>query len=947
MKGRRRHTPSAARAPHRAESKPGTPAATHGVGNLEVARQGGRRGNEGPGVPLGNQEYLAQEREAAQVAQQVGAHEIAPPAAAPPPAEESGAPLTPAMRGQLEPLVGADLAQVRVHTGPDAAAAADGLHAKAFTHGNHIWLGAGQSAGDVRLMAHESTHAVQQASSAPRIQRQPDDEAASDEPQLPEVGPNPLWAWPGVVAALNDEQYQQLCEAMEAQPILEGPPAPYEDPKDEAADLASRPVAASVDVPLRALLAADAIAVETGDLESSLVPLMMSGQPSSPLMALIIRNQILNQILSEVFPEPYDVTVSVVDGPLGGTLAFELGGEPIITDRGFIHIAQLHAARQPEIDEIAQHVAGQATAMGDAVDAIFGGRAAVGRLKTDLARIQASPKRYALDDVKRLAAGVRARAAALSSAGTANAAPSLAAELTELSNALAEQTGPLDTVVANAEAAHKEHSASAKTSQETLDDLNRYDPNDTDLVRYSKLNSSFTLNIANRIFSGPTERIDQAVLALREGKISMSSYEGAVSHEVGRIAIGFAVGQALGLVGAWVGAAIGGAAFGAATLGADLSAGFLGGVGAGVGTLGGEDLYALTVTTLSDDPFLKAQMSGSMHSWQEYLVTGAIGGGMGLATGGLANFLRGPKITSLARVPNTERLVVTSAEYPGYVLEIEGNVAKVFRTNGEYLGKGVITQAGVVREVVPAPGIQVGPPPTDNPFVVQPTSAMVPYQSSMVPFDDMPFMLPGMEPSAGPLPTTFGTSAQPFVFGYDKVAGLLGPSSERPTWLTQDLSPREFNIQGPYPEAKTFVLDRDPTTVVLNHRGQPVTTYPGHLGSPLDPPMLAPPIFHPGPFTDAQRAAFIRGTDAGLRLTPHHRHQLSIRRHGGVFDELPRDGHPEGNVHLKGNRHAGPSYFSNTPGGEALHKSEIRAYWVGKGRRLIRIGPDKWIDPGP
>jgi hypothetical protein len=942
MKGSRRHTPSARRTPHTAESKPGTPAATHSVGNLEVARQAGRRGNAGSSVPLGNQEYLAQEREAAQVAQQVGAREIAPTAAAPPPAGESGAPLTPAMRGQLEPLVGADLAQVRVHTGTEAASAARDLHAKAFTYGNHIWLGAGQSAGDVQLMAHESTHAVQQASDEPRIQRQPDDQAAGDGPQPSKVRANPLWAWPGVVAAVDDEQYQQLCEAMEAEPVLAGPPPPYKDQKEEAADLASCPSSASVDVPLRALLAADAIPVETGDLESTLVPLMTGGQISAPLIALVIRNQVLTQVLDDVFPEPYDVTVSVVAGPMGGTLAFELGGEPIVTDHGFIHMAQLHVARSAEVEEAARSVAEKATAMGDAADAVLGGRAAVSRLKSDLSKMQASPKDYALNEVKQLAAGVRARAAALTAASKANAAPSLAAEMAELSTAIAAQAGPLDTLVTSAEAYHKENAAKAKTSKENVDELHKHNPNDSFLERQSKLDAGFKLNLANKIFGGPTDRMDQAVLALRAGNISMTSYESAVMHELGRIAVGVAVGQALALVGAWVGAAIGGAAFGAATLGADLTAGFLSGIGGGMGTLAGEDLYAATASAFSSDPFLKAQMSASMHTGEEYLFAGAVGGGVGLAGGGLSNFLRGPKITSLARVPQTQKLVMTHADYPGCVLEIEGNMVTAFR-DGKYIGKGVITPGGIVREVVPAPGIQVGPPAGDSPYVVRPTSAMVPSRSAMVPFGDTPSLIPGFDAPMGTLPLSSG---QPLVLGYRPVAGLFGPSSQRPTWLTQELSPREFNLQGPYPEARTFVLDRDPSAAVLNFRGQPVSTYPGHVGSPLDPPMSAPPIIQTGPFTDAQRAGFIAGTDAGLKLTPHHRHQLSIRHSGGVFDELPRHGHPQGNVHLEGNRHPGPSYFSSTPGGEALHKSEIRAYWVAKGRRLIRIGPDKWIDPG-
>src|SRR5262249_11969189 len=41
------------------------------------------------------------------------------------------------------------------------------LHARAFTHQAHIWLGADQSPEDVGLMAHEAAHVVQQGASRP------------------------------------------------------------------------------------------------------------------------------------------------------------------------------------------------------------------------------------------------------------------------------------------------------------------------------------------------------------------------------------------------------------------------------------------------------------------------------------------------------------------------------------------------------------------------------------------------------------------------------------------------------------------------------------------------------------------------------------------------------------------------------------------------------------
>ena len=80
-----------------------------------------------------------------------------------------GTPLPPAMRHKLETGLDTDLSGVRVHQGDSAETAAQQLQARAFTHQNHIWLGAGESVHDVGLMAHEATHVVQQgAAPAPQ-----------------------------------------------------------------------------------------------------------------------------------------------------------------------------------------------------------------------------------------------------------------------------------------------------------------------------------------------------------------------------------------------------------------------------------------------------------------------------------------------------------------------------------------------------------------------------------------------------------------------------------------------------------------------------------------------------------------------------------------------------------------------------------------------------------
>lgn len=84
----------------------------------------------------------------------------------------AGQPLSPSVRSHAEPVLNADLSGVRVHSDGRSQQAAADINAKAFTHGNNIFLGAGQSSSDLGLMAHELTHTVQQGAS-PALQRAP------------------------------------------------------------------------------------------------------------------------------------------------------------------------------------------------------------------------------------------------------------------------------------------------------------------------------------------------------------------------------------------------------------------------------------------------------------------------------------------------------------------------------------------------------------------------------------------------------------------------------------------------------------------------------------------------------------------------------------------------------------------------------------------------------
>lgn len=82
------------------------------------------------------------------------------------PATGRGDPLAAATREQMESRFGVSLGHVRVHQGAEASSLNAQLGSRAFTQGHAIWLGAGQSPSDDRLLAHELTHVVQQSGGA-------------------------------------------------------------------------------------------------------------------------------------------------------------------------------------------------------------------------------------------------------------------------------------------------------------------------------------------------------------------------------------------------------------------------------------------------------------------------------------------------------------------------------------------------------------------------------------------------------------------------------------------------------------------------------------------------------------------------------------------------------------------------------------------------------------
>jgi len=73
-----------------------------------------------------------------------------------------GEPLPAQILTSLESRFGMPLGFVRVHTDAQSGAMADRAGARAFTYGDHIFLGSREKPSDLSLMAHEVTHVLQQ-----------------------------------------------------------------------------------------------------------------------------------------------------------------------------------------------------------------------------------------------------------------------------------------------------------------------------------------------------------------------------------------------------------------------------------------------------------------------------------------------------------------------------------------------------------------------------------------------------------------------------------------------------------------------------------------------------------------------------------------------------------------------------------------------------------------
>jgi len=97
---------------------------------------------------------------------------------------DPGQPLGAATRAAMEPAFGRDFSRVRIHTGSNAARAAQNVGAAAYTAGEHIVFGAGHyaphTARGAHVLAHELAHVAQREGNASTLSGSPSFAEASD-----------------------------------------------------------------------------------------------------------------------------------------------------------------------------------------------------------------------------------------------------------------------------------------------------------------------------------------------------------------------------------------------------------------------------------------------------------------------------------------------------------------------------------------------------------------------------------------------------------------------------------------------------------------------------------------------------------------------------------------------------------------------------------------------
>lgn len=132
-----------------------------------------------------------------------------------------GSPLSNSVRNFMEPRFGADFSGVRIHTGRQAAQLNRSVSAEAFTHGQDIYMGEGnsdiESAAGKQLLAHELTHVVQQSGDS--VKRKVGNTRQAPAGQIQRLVSKEDWIRlagdVGTVAKLKNSLYTQILETLD------------------------------------------------------------------------------------------------------------------------------------------------------------------------------------------------------------------------------------------------------------------------------------------------------------------------------------------------------------------------------------------------------------------------------------------------------------------------------------------------------------------------------------------------------------------------------------------------------------------------------------------------------------------------------------------------------------------------------------------------------------
>ena len=150
------------------------------------------------------------------------------------------------------------------------------------------------------------------------------------------------------------------------------------------------------------------------------------------------------------------------------------------------------------------------------------------------------------------------------------------------------------------------------------------------------------------------------------------------------------------------------------------------------------------------------------------------------------------------------------------------------------------------------------------------------------------------------------------------------------------------------PPQRTFYVDPRGNAIVgttqVNPSGGNVIIPKDHVWPDQAAAFSAPPLMKAGPFTTAQREAFLKGKSGDTGIEMHHRQQIPIV-HGGVMDELYGPAARAGNEHTIPGRHLAKSIFNRMVGGKAQRGAETRSAYKAKGLRLVEERPGEWYEP--